>query len=467
MSPRPKPPRLRGTSKIAPAPSTGTSPVLLDIKGPGPTLFFTFLFFLCSADMFFAARIHDLNFRYGQFLLLLGALLILAPLTRATFTKWKGTEPYLPLFRNWLPFFLFYILSDTFSGDLTHSYLKWGWALFNIGGAAILCLHRGPWAPVRNGLFFGILAIAGFIWIEFIGLYWLPGLSSVQMSPASGPFLCFLGLPLGFVQDAGRLDGIQLFRPHAFFYEPSYAGCALSFAFPLCLALGLKEGSGPGRSILTPAFILVAAWMTSSRSAIFGTLFSLILIFLGSLLLRQKALLKRTTQVVLVTLLLFGLLALSARARTYADFFIGITEPQKMATRVVNPSSSEGWRMANILHSLKVWKEHPLLGMGVPPLESDRGLHGLGQTSESMWLEVGVETGLLGFLAYAFGLLKTMADAAKGMKDRSILLLVGAALAAFTIISMNLTSTFPRLDYWIIYFFAVRLLLEVKKEGTP
>lgn len=457
---------MRSKIKV-PTSKTVALPNLLEkYRGTFATLFFTFLFFLCSADMFFAVRLHDFNFRFGQALLLIGSLAVLTPFILRGPLKWFEAEPYFRSFLNWLPFFLVYALSASLSLDPAHSYLKWGWAAFNMGGAAVICLHRGSWAPLKNGLFYGILTIAFFIWVEFVAIYWFGGMTSVPESPTEGPFVLWNGLFVGYAQSGGHMGDVRIFRPHGFFYEPSYAGCALSFAFPLCLALWIDEKSSFWRSTFAPAFILVAAWMTSSRSAIFGTLFSLFIVFIGGLALRQTDLLKKVSKVVLTAVILFGLLAISSPARSYVDFFLNITAPHGMAERVVDPSSSEGWRMANVIHSLELWRNHPLLGMGVPSPSADKGLHGLGQTSESMWLEVGVETGTLGFLAYAFGLLKTAADAARDAKSKVVLLLVAAALAAHMVISMNLTSTFPRLDYWILYFFTIRLLLETKKNDT-
>lgn len=426
--------------------------------------FFAALFFLCSADLFLAVRIRDFNFRFGQILILIVAVAVITRLLRTPRKDWFEIEPHLRILKNWGPFLLAYALAVALSQDLPHGFLKLGWAVFNIGGAALVCLNNRRWNPLKKGLFLGIAAIALVIWVQFIAIYLLGAFTTVSQTPAGWSFIQLSGIFIGYAQDAGHLGSVIIFRPHAFFYEPSYAGCALTLAFPLCLSIGLEEKNSFIRSILIPALVLGAAWMTSSRSAILGTSLSMLMIFLGGAFLKKKKLLKNASKILFIALLLLGFLALSSKARDYFGFFTGISEPSKLALRVEDPNSSEGWRWANVLNSLRLWKDHPLFGMGVPPLSGDKRIHGLGQTSESMWLEVGVESGLLGFLTFAFGILKTMTDAIRGSTCEVTVLLVAAALAAHLIISMNLTSTFPRLDYWLLFFFAARLCLE-SREG--
>jgi uncharacterized protein YhhL (DUF1145 family) len=310
------------------------------------------------------------------------------------------------------------------------------------------------------------LAIAAFIWLEFLALYWFGQNTTIVDSASEGPYVLLRGIFIGYSQPGGHIDGMDIFRPHAFYYEPSYAGCALSFAFPLTIALAHREPNGYWRYIFAPAFILVATWMTSARSGILGTILSTAILLAGSAILRKKQLFARMGKIILTAVFLFGLLALSAQVRSYMGFFLHIIQPKGIATRMVEPSSSEGWRWANVRHSLELGAEHPLVGMGVPPHSVERGFHGLGQTSESMWLEVLVETGLLGLLAFSLGMFGTVFSAAKNGADPSVTLLVLSALAIHCLISMNLTSTFPRLDYWIIYFFGIRVLLENQKKNS-
>jgi O-antigen ligase len=428
------------------------------------TLFFAALFFLCSSDLFFAVRIHDLNLRYGQILILLGVIVIVARLSLASLRDWSPIEPPFKILKFWIPFWLAYALAVALSQDYIHGFLKLGWAVFNIGGAALIALQGRLWNPLKTGFSIGIAAIALTIWVQFVAIYLFGDITSASQSPAGWSFIRLDGIFAGYVQNSGQFGSVNILRPHAFFYEPSYAGCALTFAFPLSIAVGLRENSSFWRSTLFPALVFGAAAMTSSRSSILGLLISLLIVAILGLVKRKFHLLKTVSKVFFTSILLLGLLALAPGPRAYLGFFLGPLGPKSAMVRVTDPNSSEGWRLANVKNSLRVWKSHPLFGMGVPPLPADKTVHGLGQTSESMWLEVGVESGLLGFLAFGFAIFKSISDSMKKTQDIGLVILVVAALAAHLIVSMNFTSTFPRLDYWLLFFFALGLCLEKPLE---
>ena len=112
-----------------------------------------------------------------------------------------------------------------------------------------------------------------------------------------------------------------------------------------------------------------------------------------------------------------------------------------MPARFHKKGSSEGDRLANMRDSLKLWQQHPLLGNGVLP-QSETDNRGLSQFSMETWLEIGLESGTLGFLAFLFAVGTNMRLAWKN----------------FTV-QFLLSQTFPRLDYWLIFFLSIRLLL--------
>ncbi len=422
--------------------------------------FFAALFFLCSADLFFAVRIHDLNLRFGQFLLLAAVFPYLLSFFRSFGHVRPGTGILTDVLQAWIPFLGVYAVAALTAQDVPHTLLKWVWALFNIGGAALVCLEKERGENLEKGFFLGILAIALMIWVQFTALYLLGDWVTVAPSaPGEFPSIHLGGIFLGYTQDAGTYNGILIHRPHAFFYEPSYAGCALTFAFPLCLAFGLSSAGGFWRRVFVPALVFTAAWMTSSRSAMLGTTLSLLVLLAAGAWKKRKSLLKTVSQVMLVSVILVGLLAFSPGTRAYIGFVLGPLGPRAVISRVQDSGTSEGWRLENVLNSLKLWRQHPLLGMGaIPSPSGGRVLQGMGQSSESMWLEVGVEAGMLGFLSFCFAITRTLQVSFSRCQNADMVVAAAAALAAHFIVSMNFTSTFPRLDYWLIFFFCIRLL---------
>lgn len=429
--------------------------------------FFAALFFFCSADQFFAVRVLGFNFRFGQLLLLAGACLVLYGKFGPVRDGSLNEQPGLKAFLNWLPFFLIYALAAFLSSAPKRTLVKEAWAFFNIGGSALVFLTASQWKPAqKRGMFYGILAVAAVLWVQFIAIYWFGACDSATSATASGqstPIPGFGGF-LGFAQLSGQVQDLLIFRPNAFYYEPSYAGCAMTFAFPSMVLLGMEETGNFFKSLLAPAMVLGAIFMTSSRSGILGISLSLFVIVLGCLVNKRKAVFIRLSKVFLTALLLLGLLCVSPRAQKFADFVIGSFIPSSLGARIGDPNSSEGWRLTNVKRSLKLWGEHPVLGMGVLPLSHDTGTRGLGMSSESMWLEVAVESGTLGLLAflYAIGRILLGALGKNPAIDRKIL--VAGALTAHWLVSMNFTSTFPRLDYWLIFFFYICLL--TRKEPT-
>jgi O-antigen ligase len=429
------------------------------------TIFFSILIFLCCADLFFAVRIHDYNIRFGQLFLFAAALPMLKELVFPSDQTKENVRNYLKIIKNWVPFILFYFIPATLSYSPAHSFTKLTWAVFNIGGAALVLLVTPQWNRLKNGFLAAITLVAIFIWVEFITLYcfgnfdWFTFLATHTQEAT--PWFHNL---LGYAQQTGALNDIFfLFRPHAFYYEPSYAGCALTLAFPICVAVIYKNETLSWLSAVIPALILGAIFITTSRSAILGACFGILLLISLCFFLKQKELIKTTFKIISLTTGLFIIFSFFSGVREYESFALSIFDPSAVASRVNNEHSSEGWRVANTANSIKIWEQHPFFGRGVPPLSEDRGTTGLGQTAQSMWMEIWVETGIIGFLAFLFGFGKTIYDAVSKKNTLSLIILLTSALIPHFIISMNFTSTFPRLDYWLFFFFSIRMLLEDRK----
>lgn len=437
-------------------------------KIPGflAALFFAALFFLCSADQFFAVRLHGYNLRFGQVLLLAACVLSLGkllPEARKGTTRWLE---FSSTAKNWIPFFLAYGVAALASSFPAHSLLKLGWALFNIGGA-ILLFSDSRWLPsLRKGFSWGILAIAALIWLQLIAIYLFGATNFDSGYPAASRPLFLSSLPhltLGFVQNThDAVDGVPILRPNGFYYEPSYAGCALAFAFPMLFLLALKRGSP--KAYLAPALLLGAVLFVSSRGGILCAFLALMGMVLSAFLGKRRDLIRPLAWTALWAFLLVGTALLSPSIRKYMDFLAGPLGPSGIASRIVDPQQSEGVRVANILNSLQLWSQHPILGEGVST-SVDKNGKGLAFVSESMWLEVGVESGLLGFFAFGFALLKTLWDAVQGRWRFALPIL--CAVAAHMVVDMNFTSTFPRLDYWLLFFGYISLCRNTADEKTP
>src|SRR5438046_2777428 len=74
-------------------------------------VFFALLFFLCSADLTFAVRLGGYNFRWGQLLLFIAAILTLIDLARNNFPSSSTRSVFLKLTFYWIPFLLVYALA--------------------------------------------------------------------------------------------------------------------------------------------------------------------------------------------------------------------------------------------------------------------------------------------------------------------------------------------------------------------
>jgi hypothetical protein len=426
-------------------------------SNPWAVLFFALFFFLCCADFFFVTRVRGFNLRWGQ-LLLLGLAIVSMPSLIRYWRDSAGSRRFLSsLILCWLPFFLFYALAAFYSQTPQATFLKWGWAVFNIGGAILVCLNS-QWGPAfEKGFVFAVLAVAGLIWFQTLAVYWfgfmpgpVPGHEAISHHIPGLPWL-----PLGHMQESFQYLGNTYFRPNAYYYEPSYAGCALSFVLPLLMALFMNRNSWKSTFVL--AAIFTAIFFCSSRAGLLAAVLSLVYIGLHAFFQKRKEILFLLLRVMLISFLMVAVFAISPTGRNYCHFMIGPLGADT-AQRVVNPQSSEGARLVNIGDCISLWSNRLILGNGVIRLKGKHG-QGLSQISMNTWLEIGVESGILGFSTFLFAILGSVLLALKhGRKSGFTLFMIAAWLSHFTV-CYNFSQTFPRLDYWLFFFLSIRLLI--------
>jgi hypothetical protein len=427
------------------------------------TVFFAVLFFLCCADQFFGIKIHGFNFRFGQGLLFICAIAASIQLRREWRAQSESWNLHFGILKNWLPFFILYFVSAFLSPTPERSFLKLGWALFNIGGACVVCLNTRWSKYLERGIIGGILALSLFLIAQSCLIYWAgltsPGagaLGNAIYSPCN-PWPIF-----GFVQPCYLYMNLEIFRPCAFYYVPVFAACAMVFGF--FLYLGWQKNENPFKTILLGALILCAIILTGARSGILALLVAFTFIVLCAFLQKQFSMIRLIFFIGCVAMIFVGLFALAPEGKKYVDFLLGPLGPHGIESRISNPASSEAKRIGTVLNGIRGWARHPLLGNGVIPF--DFTMNGLGQPAENTWVELLMESGLLGFLGFIYAVGRTYWQAfERSGQIASKLFITGGVLAHF-IVSLNFTATFPRLDYWILFFFAIHLLVQKKKETS-
>ncbi len=429
-----------------------------------PALFWACFFFLGSADLVFAFRIHGFNFRWGQLLLLGMASYSLLDLlkNRNSFPEdWNRVKTSA---LAWVPFALVYGLAVSISAFPALGFIKLGWAAFNIGGAALVLLNS-RWAPsLRRGFRWGILALAAFIIVQVFCLYFF---KIAKVEPYQDKILLILPLfglhiPLGIAQVGYSFYGIFLYRPCAFYYEPGYAGSAFIFALPLVFFMEKGRVRFPG---IIPGLVVAASFLTTSRTAILGCGITLGFLLALSFFKDLGNIRKAVVQSLLIMAVGVGLLFLSPDGKNYLSRLSGTMGLKGITTRVAVSHTSEGDRVDSFNRGLKQWMENFWLGRGYRPVKDYGGL-----TTDVMntWLEIAMESGLLGLLAFLFAMLAIIRFSILYPAESGAIVFMGLGWAIHFIVNLNLTATFPRLDYWLLFFFSISLLVfkPVEPEGN-
>ena len=422
-----------------------------------PALFWACFFFLCCADLVFAVRIHGYNFRWGQ-LLILG----LAPYSLIHLLKNRSRFPedwsrIKTVGLAWTPFVLIYGLAVSLSAQPFLGIMKLGWTVFNIGGAALVLLNSRWSNSLQRGFRWGLLTLASFVVFQAFSLFVFQNflqVTGVKVLPIRFILTGHLGglnIPLGIAQLGDPWQGHLIYRPCAFYYEPNYAACALAFSLSLLLIL---EKERRWFSSWAPGLVAAAVFLTSSRGGILDCAFTLGVLFLASFfkpLAEKKVMILKT---ILFTGFVLGLFLLSAGGRLYLDYFAGPLGLSTIKVHVVLPHTSEGDRVISLNQGIQELKEHPWLGQGYQPMA---GMEGMATGTLNTWVEIGMESGLLGLASFLFALIYMMALSINSQTRPSTVVFLLTAWAVQFGINYNLAPTFPRLDYWLLFFFSILL----------
>jgi hypothetical protein len=263
-----------------------------------------------------------------------------------------------------------------------------------------------------------------------------------------------------------------MLRPNVFYYEPSYAGCALSFLFPLLLILEKKTGLFAGWVSATG---LTALLLIGSRAALLGCFITLVILFSGSFYYRLGGLRKRTLKVFVIATLMLLFFAAFQGGRRYLGFLAGPLGPRATYLKIQgtpverqqfgegNDGRSERGRIGNMKLCLSLWKEHLWWGKGVE-LDPQKG--GIKSLSTNTWLEIGMESGLFGVLAFLYALFRAIRTALSSRPNLEVKVLLLSAWVTHFLVNLNLSQTFPRLDYWLLFYFSI-LLAGTYSKNNP
>jgi hypothetical protein len=435
-----------------------------------PAGFFALLIFLGSADQTFATRLGGMNFRWGQLLMLvaLGWLAATGRLTAAVRALPSLDKRDRRAIFMWAAFFVVYLAACFHSNSARLTGMKLLWAGFNIGGAALICL-LGAARPrvLKEGLVVGCALICGVIWIDSIALLWA-------------------GLPgpvLGLAQDSLVFEHVLQMRPHAFYYEPSYAGAALAFVTPLLFIV--TRDMPRWVRWAAPTFTIATTVLTSARTGLLGLFVALgaltaLALFWGAVGLARRVVGSGLLALVILT----AFFAVTPRAGTYGRFILGPLGPSGIYERLT--SSKGGWRdgagfgdndvesakirrsseedrLGNLLKSVHHWRERFVLGWGVdqaaPAVDTNAYRRAIRPQVINTWLEVANESGVLGLLSFGAAIALTIIAALRRSTDATTRAALLAAWTAHLVCNLNFTQTFPRLDYWLIFFCAARFAL--------
>ncbi len=442
---------------VAPSPPSRHRAVLA-------TLLCAMLFFLGTADQIFSLRVQGVNVRIANVVLAAGlAAWLLA-------RRADSARDLAALSIGWLPFLAAYGLAAVTSDTPWLGLLKLAWFGFNFLTAYAWCKlfdHR----DVVRGYFSAFLVVTLLIAVDFVTGF------------TRGPeYMIGFGQPNDLVADQ------TLYRPHAFYYEPSYAASGIALAWALAL-------TPMGRVAVTLSTLLVGVGLvalvaTLSRTGwLYAVVVTVTLILFGSVGGSASAVPWRK---VLAALAIAGLLGaallLPEQNRTGFAMSLQSLSWQQSVERVcpiirnqlafldlqclsseervrsigrsrdiVPEQTGEGQRLGHAKQAFAIVAAHPLLGSGVT-----RGEHRLIEpTASNMWLEMAVEGGILSVAAFVWGLAFTLRRFRVFRPENRSIAIV---LLVYFAVAWQFLQTFPRLDQWLSFW--VALTFAARQERT-
>jgi len=427
-----------------------------------PSVVCAVVFFLASADRYFTLRTDAVNVRFAVVALLV-AIAVFA-LTRGR----KSSADIRTLAIAWLPFVATYMLAAAISQDPAPALLKLAWFVFDFVAAfAVTALFDAR--DVVHGYFLSYLVIATIIVVDFM----------------SG-FTSGTDYMIGFGQKSAMVPGMLLYRPHAFYYEPSFAASGLGLAWALALTR-----MGDAAPKVASALVAVGANAIVVMTSRIGWLYSVlaaaaVLVFrFRERTLRLSSLARASIPTVLIAGVLWGVIAFSDKREGFDGMLyrLGFAQAFERVCPLIAAQFSadlgclegdarrkylgerqfdaaettEGLRLIAMQAAVATIAEHPWLGIGVGR-GPDRFI--AAPWVINVWLEVAVEGGLLSLIAFGFGV--TFTSWRWGLftaRNRDVMIV----FALWLLIVWQFIQTFPRLDLWIAFW----VVLVWTRRGSP
>lgn len=431
------------------------------------------LFFLATADHFFALRIQGVNLRVANLLLAAGLV------AWALRERIGSAREIAALAIAWLPFLALYGLAALTSSSPWPGLLKLGWFAFNFLTAYAWCRLFDSRELVR-GYFAAFLAVSAILVVDFLSGF------------ARGP-----GYMIGFGQPNDLVERHIVYRPHAFYYEPSYAASGVALAAMLALT-----PLGRVAAALSTALVgvgIVALTVTMSRTGwVFGIVTMLALVLFGKIGTGFPSGVTRRRLLFAGALTLVGFAGLLMPEQNRARFWslLQALSWQQTLERIcpiirdhvpsldlkclssaervrsmgrprdaVPEHSSEGQRLTSLKDAIASVQQRPFLGSG-----ARRGEHRLIEpTASNVWLEIAVEGGVLSVAAFGWGLLFTLHRWGALRPENRALAIV---LLLYFVIAWPFLQTFPRLDQWLSFWLVLTFAAQQPRTlplagGTP
>jgi hypothetical protein len=433
--------------------------------GPAVALCAT-AFFLGGADLVFGFRAFGVNVRYANLLLVLGLAAWL----------WRERDGLAAHARflaiGWAPFIALFSLSALVSPSPLPGLVKAAWFALNLVGAYAWCRLFRP-ADLARGYFACYLVLAAILVTDF----------------ATG----FIGGPqamIGHGQPNALASGGTLWRPHAFHYEPSYAAAALALAWALSVT---RIGSqAPRLAVAVTGLGFVALVILMSRTGwLYVAVFVVLLPFAGAGSARADRVrsLRHVGGAAAIAAVALAIALASPANRERFTALVGPLGAGQTLERIcplldsVLPvlglhclegearrralddwnrdrkpvETSEGQRVKAAIDAVEDIRRSVLLGNGVR--EGRTRL--IEPVAANVWLEIGSEGGLLSLGAVLWGLGWSLwRGQALAPHNRAIAL----ALCAYFAVAWQFLQTFPRLDQWMSFWFALAMAAHAAAE---